>query len=65
MRFGIFTNCGVNCESTRRDEMKLKFNDLHLSQAPLYSPLKEVVTSSVCMDGGESLKAAGDVRGEW
>lgn len=31
----------------------------------LYSPLEEVAPSSVGVDGGESLKTAGDVRGEW
>lgn len=44
--------------------MKLKFNDLHLRQAPLNSPLEEVVASSISMDCGESLETAGDVRGE-
>lgn len=31
----------------------------------MYSPLEEIMPSSIGMDGGEALKAAGDVRGEW
>lgn len=45
--------------------MELKFNDLHFRQTPLYTPLEEVRPSSIGVDGGESLKTAGDVRGEW
>lgn len=45
--------------------MKLEFKGLHLWLTPLCSPLEEVMTSSICVDGGESLKTAGYVRGEW
>ncbi len=48
-----------------RDKMKLKFNDLRLWQTLLHSPMEEVVPSSISVDCGESLKTAGDVRGEW
>lgn len=43
--------------------MKSKFNDLHFPL--LCSPLEEVVPSSIGVDCRESLKTAGDVRGEW
>lgn len=33
-------------------------------QTPLHSPLEEVVPSAIGVDGRESLKTAGDVRGE-
>lgn len=65
MRFGIFTNRRVNWKTTTRVKMKLKVNDLSLWQTLLYSPMEEVVPSSISVDCGESLKTAGDVRGEW
>lgn len=31
----------------------------------LFIPVEEVASSSISVDGGESLKTAGDVWGEW
>lgn len=43
---------------------EIRQNDVKWSPSLRSAPLEEVVPSSVSVDGGETLQAAGDVRGK-